>query len=176
MDDADATADRVRERGATIAVGPLALGQGRAVLAADRDGATFGFWEGNAPAWSVGHDSAPARLDLHTRDVFESATFYSEVFGWARPPGGCTLDYAETSIVVQASGHNVATLRATVPDPQDQARWITDFHVQDTGRAVEAAIAAGGQPSPLLPECGTGTGTTCGIRDPGGALFTVSHP
>ncbi|WP_373558714.1 hypothetical protein [Streptomyces sp. WZ.A104] len=79
------------------------------------------------------------------------------MFGWARPPGGCTLDYAETSIVVQASGRNVATLRATVPDPQDQARWITDFHVQDTGRAVEAAIAAGGQPSPLLPECGTGT-------------------
>ncbi|WP_323180622.1 VOC family protein [Streptomyces atratus] len=43
---ADETAGRISERGATFAVGPLPLGEGRAGIVADRDGATFGFWEG----------------------------------------------------------------------------------------------------------------------------------
>ncbi len=41
--DVDATAARIQERGATVAAGPMALGNGRVGLAADPDGATFGF-------------------------------------------------------------------------------------------------------------------------------------
>ncbi|MGW6291062.1 VOC family protein, partial [Streptomyces sp. NPDC055107] len=44
VDDVDATAARVRERGGTIAVGPIRLGPGRGAVAADREGAAFGFW------------------------------------------------------------------------------------------------------------------------------------
>ncbi|MER5853642.1 VOC family protein [Streptomyces sp. NPDC002012] len=40
---ADETAVRIGERGATLAVGPLPLGEGRVGIAADRDGAVFGF-------------------------------------------------------------------------------------------------------------------------------------
>lgn len=55
VDDADVTAARIRERGATMAVGPLAFGTGRAALAADPAGAVFGFWQGEVvPDWSVG--------------------------------------------------------------------------------------------------------------------------
>ncbi|WP_406156449.1 VOC family protein [Streptomyces sp. NBC_01005] len=107
--DADETASRISERGATLAVGPLTLGQGRSGIAADRDGAVFGFWEGPALTWHMGQSGAPVQLDLWTRDVFDAVIFYAEVFDWARPPGGCTVDYAQDHIVIQAAGRTVAT-------------------------------------------------------------------
>lgn len=58
---ADETAVRIGERGATLAVGPLPLGEDRVGIAADRDGAVFGFWEGPGLFWSVaGQCSSPA--------------------------------------------------------------------------------------------------------------------
>ncbi|MFB7209006.1 hypothetical protein [Streptomyces sp. NPDC056255] len=45
-------------------------------------------------SWSVGWGSAPARLDLQTRNAFDASIFYAEIFDWARPPGGCTVGYA----------------------------------------------------------------------------------
>ncbi|MEV7713575.1 VOC family protein, partial [Streptomyces sp. NPDC088270] len=156
VDDADETADRVRERGATLAVGPVKLGAGRAAIAADRDGAVFGFWEGTALAWSVGQGSAPARLDLQTRHAFEAAIFYAEVFGWAEPPGGCTVDYAQDHVRVELEGRTVATLRGggveTAADPRIRPRWIVDFRVEDSARAAAAAVDDGGESS-CVPAC-----------------------
>ncbi|MGW6204232.1 VOC family protein [Streptomyces sp. NPDC055089] len=175
--DADETADRVRERGATLAVGPARLGEGRAALAADRDGAAFGFWEGPALAWTVGRGSAPAHLDLMTRHAFEAAMFYAGIFDWAKPSGGCTVEYAQDHVMVQVAGHTVATLRGggveSAPDPKMRPRWVVDFHVEDSRAAAAAADAAGGQSSPAPPPLGCSKDTYV-IRDPGGALFTVS--
>ncbi|MGW1186002.1 VOC family protein [Streptomyces drozdowiczii] len=171
--DADATADRIRERGATLAVGPLPLGEGRAAIAADREGAVFGFWEGPAPVWSDG-PRAPARVDLQSRHAFEAAIFYAEVFGWTRPQSRCTVDYTEDRVLVRAGGHTVVTMRGggveNHPDPRVRARWITDFLVADSRRTAEAAVASGGEATPVdgLPE------TAYVICDPDGALFTVS--
>ncbi|MET7343826.1 VOC family protein [Streptomyces sp. NPDC087866] len=171
--DADATADRIRERGATLAVGPLPLGGGRAAIAADREGAAFGFWEGPAPVWSDG-PRAPARVDLQSRHAFEAAIFYAEVFGWTRPRSRCSVDYAEDRVLVRAGGHTVVTLRGggveNDPDPRVRARWIVDFLVADSRRTAVAAVDAGGEATPVdgLP------GTAFVIGDPEGALFTVS--
>ncbi|NEC68381.1 VOC family protein [Streptomyces sp. SID9727] len=171
--DADGTADRVRERGATLAVGPLPLGEGRAAIAADREGAAFGFWEGPAPVWADG-PRAPARVDLQSRHAFEAAIFYAEVFGWARPPSRCGVEYAQDRVLVRAGGHTVVTLRGggveNAPDPRVRARWVVDFPVPDSTRAAEAAVAAGGEATPVdgVP------GTAFELRDPEGALFTVS--
>ncbi|MFD8685672.1 VOC family protein [Streptomyces sp. NPDC059651] len=177
--DADAAADRVRERGATLAVGPARLGEGRAALAADRDGAAFGFWEGPALAWTVGRGSAPARLDLRTRHAFEAAIFYAEIFDWAEPKAGCTVDYAQDHVVVRVAGHTVATLRGgsveSAPDPRMRPRWMVDFRVEDSRATAAAADAAGGESSPAPPPLGCSKDTRI-IRDPGGALFTVSGP
>ncbi|MEU9314822.1 VOC family protein [Streptomyces sp. NPDC048295] len=179
VDDADETADRIRERGATLAVGPVKLGVGRAAIAADRDGAVFGFWEGTTLAWSVGQGSAPARLDLQTRHAFEAAIFYAEIFGWAEPPGICTVDYAQDHVRVQAEGRTVATLRGggieTAADPRIRPRWVVDFRVEDSGRAAAAAVDAGGESS-LVPARDGPSKDAFIIRDPDGALFTVSGP
>lgn len=85
--DADVTVARIRERGATVAVGPLSFGTGRAALAADPAGAVFGLWQGDVMrGWRVGRGTAPAWLELRTRDAFAAAIFYAEVLDWAGEP------------------------------------------------------------------------------------------
>lgn len=178
VEDADDTAGRIRERGATVAVGPLKLGPGRAALAADRDGATFGFWEGQTLAWSVGHGNAPACLELRTRDAFEAAIFYAEVFDWAsEKPGGCDVTYEHDQVIVRDGTHTVATLRGgaveSAPDPRVRPRWHVHFPVGDIEKVTAAAVAAGGTVTPVTPSA-DGEGRQAMIRDPDGGLFTVT--
>lgn len=182
VDDADATAARVRERGGTIAVGPIRLGPGRGAVAADREGAGFGFWEGRTPPWSFGRDNPPASIELRTSHAFDCAIFYAEVFGWAsEEPGGCELHYAyeQDAVVVRQGGRTVATLRgggdASSPDPRLRPRWHVRFPVADPEAATEAARAAGGTVGPLVDSPADGTEAV--IKDPDGGIFTVcAHP
>ncbi|WP_407285581.1 VOC family protein [Streptomyces sp. BP-8] len=178
VEDADDTAGRIRERGATVAVGPLKLGPGRAALAADRDGATFGFWEGQTLAWSVGQGNAPACLELRTRDAFEAAIFYAEVFGWAsKEPGGCDVTYEHDQVIVRDGTHIVATLHGgaveSAPDPRVRPRWHVHFPVRDIEKVTAAAVAAGGTATPVAPGV-EGAGRQAVIRDPDGGIFTVT--
>ncbi|MFI1189844.1 VOC family protein [Streptomyces californicus] len=176
--DVDTAAARVRERGGTIAVGPIRLGPGRGAVAADREGAGFGFWEGRTPPWPLGRDDTPASLELRTSHPFDSAIFYAEVFDWAsREPGGCDVGYAyrQDAVVVRRGGRTVATLRgggdASSPDPRLRPRWHVRFRVADTEAAGEAARAAGG--SVGAPVETPAYGTEAVIRDPEGGVFTV---
>ncbi|MFD8801324.1 VOC family protein [Streptomyces atroolivaceus] len=175
--DADLTAARVQERGATLAVGPVALGEGRAGLAADRDGATFGFWEGSAPAWSVGEGSAPARLDLQTRDVSVAAVFYGEVLGWGHDHG-IDVVHRRDHVLVEREGKEVLSLwrggAEDSADPQTWPQWMVNFAVDDVEHAVAMASEGGGEvrvpTSAWVPD-----GSARVLRDPDGALFTVSE-
>ncbi|MEI7032160.1 VOC family protein [Streptomyces pratensis] len=178
VDDADGAAARVRERGATIAVGPIRLGPGRGAVGADREGAGFGFWEGRTPPWSLGRDNTPASLELRTSHPFDSAIFYAEVFGWASgEPGGCEVGYAygQDAVVVRQGGHTVATLRGggdgASPDPRLRPRWHVRFEVDDLEGVVDAARRAGGTVSPPVETPADGAESV--ISDPDGGIFTV---
>lgn len=178
VDDADATTARVRERGATVAVGPLAMNTGRAVLAADPDGAVFGLWEGRTiPGWFVGQGSGPARLELRTRDAFSAAIFYGQVLDWGSDEqDSCEVRYENEQVLVRDGTHMVAALRGgaveSAPDPQVRPRWHVSFRVADVDAAVEAAGAAGGivLASPVTAR----GGREATVRDPDGGLFTVT--
>lgn len=182
VENVDATTARVRERGGTIAVGPIRLGPGRGAVAADREGAGFGFWEGRTPPWSSGRDHPPASLELRTSHAFDSAVFYAEVFDWAsEEPGGCEVGYAyqQDTVVVRQGGRTVATLRgggyASSPDPRLRPRWHVRFRVADLEAATGAARAAGGTVGPPVDSATDGTEAV--IRDPDGGIFTVcAHP
>ncbi|WP_189132645.1 VOC family protein [Wenjunlia tyrosinilytica] len=177
---ADIAVARIRERGATVAVGPLALGGvGRAALAADPDGAVFGVWEGAAlSGWSVGWGSAPAWLELRTRDAFAAAIFYGEVLDWVseKEGGGCEAAYEDDRVVLREGGRTVAALRGggveADPDPRVRPRWDVHFRVDDVDAATEAAVDAGGVV--VSPSVRTGPGRQAAIRDPDGGLFTIT--
>lgn len=174
---ADEATARVRERGATVAVGPLRFGHGRAALASDLDGAVFGMWEGAVLPWSVGRDNAPAWLELRTRDAFAAAIFYGEVLRWATPGvAGCDVEYAQEQVLVSDGTHAVAGLCGgaveEAPDPSIRPRWHVYFPCPHVDMAVKAAIAGGG--SVVTPPTASARGYEATLRDPDGGLFTVT--
>ncbi|MBB5117158.1 glyoxalase/bleomycin resistance protein/dioxygenase [Streptomyces eurocidicus] len=183
VEDADTVASRIRERGATVAVGPLSVGHGRAALAADPAGAVFGFWEGETlREWNIGHAGAPAWLELRTRDAFAAAIFYGEVFEWATGrPDRCEVRYEDEAVMVRSAGHTVACLRGgaveAAPDPRIRPRWHVYFCVDDVEKAVETALAAGGTVAAEPDDTRVGDyrqGREATLRDPEGGLFTVT--
>ncbi|WSJ28498.1 VOC family protein [Streptomyces subrutilus] len=180
VDDADVTAARIRERGATMAVGPLAFGTGRAALAADPAGAVFGFWQGEViPDWSVGRGTAPAWLELRTRDAFAAAIFYGEVLDWAGDrPGCCTVSYEQDHVVLRHGHDTVARISGGAleedPDPLVRPRWHVHFRVPDLEEAMEAAARLGGRAA--SPVSTSSAGRSVALADSDGALFTVVAP
>ncbi|EST24787.1 hypothetical protein N566_24850 [Streptomycetaceae bacterium MP113-05] len=174
---ADTAAARVRERGATLAVGPIALGDGRAALAADPGGAVFGLWEGVVhSSWHVAHASPPARLELRTRDAFAAAMFYGEVLEWASDrPGRCEVDYRDDAVVIEYGPHTVATITGggveSAPDPRVRPRWHVSFSVDDVDETARTAVEAGG--AVAAPPQDSPAGRNAILQDRQGALFTV---
>ncbi|MGR8007129.1 VOC family protein [Streptomyces hypolithicus] len=175
--DVDETAGRIRERSATMAVGPLRFPAGRGAIAADRDGAVFGIWEGELVSdWHVWRQHAPAWLRLRTRDAFDAAIFYGQVLEWACDRPGCVeVDYQEDEVVLHQGGHILARLSSgavdTAPDPMIQPRWHVLFPVADVEATVQAARRHGGS---VLGQRSTPSGMETTLRDPDGAMFTIT--
>lgn len=178
-DSADAVASRIRERGATVAVGPIAFGRGRMAWAADTQDALFCVWEGPvAVGWHAGRGtSAVAWLELHTRDPFAAALFYGEVFEWdAQEPGRIDVRYEHDRVILRTGGRTVAAMYgggvAGSPDPGIRPQWQVHFCRSDVDAAVERAVAAGG--SVAAPARDTPLGRVATLRDPEGGLFHLT--
>ncbi len=170
---ADEAVARVQERGGTAAVGPLSLPPGRAALLADRDGATFGVWEGELISnWETWRRAAPTFIRLHTRDAFDAAMFYGEVLDWATErPGCCEVRYEGGEVVLRSGGDVVARIESgaleAAPDPTIRPHWQVHFAVADVAGCARAAELHGGS---VLSK---GSDEAV-LRDPDGAQFTVT--
>lgn len=187
VEDADEAVARIRERGGTVGVGPVAYPpHGRAALATDREGAAFGVWEGRTETrLHIGMHSAPAWLELHTRDAFEAAVFYGEVLRWADGgPGGVEVSYEQDKVVLRRDGEAVARLNSGPvesgsPRPQLRPRWLVRFRVPDPEAAAVAVVAHGGSVVPGGDWGGVRGAKAADerravvVRDPEGALFTL---
>ncbi|MEV6400002.1 VOC family protein [Streptomyces sp. NPDC051907] len=175
--DADETAARIRERSGTVAVGPITFPVGRGALAADRDGAVFGIWEGKLISdWQTWRKDAPVWLRLRTRDALDAAIFYGQVLDWASEKTGCCeVEYVGEEVVLRQDGHVLARLSSgavdAAPDPMVQARWHVIFPVADVAATVESARRNGGF---VIGQRYTTEGAEATLRDPDGALFTVA--
>lgn len=195
VDDADLTGQRITERGATVAVGPLEVGDGRAVVAADRDFAAFGLWQGPSgepdgprahvapPAeWRLGKGSAPVWLERHSVRARTAALFYDEVFDWSGSPGFELRHRLEPEPAVRllVEGESVAAFTeegaaGDGPDDGLPPRWDVFFAVADVDDAVRATERAGGEVVVRPRPTAYGTGATAAtLRDPDGALFSVA--
>ncbi|MER6100541.1 VOC family protein [Streptomyces sp. NPDC001728] len=185
VDDADTAVARIRERGGTVGVGPVAFPPGRAALATDLEGAAFGVWEGELMSgWHVGERQAPAWLELHTRNAFDAAVFYGGVLRWADgTPGCCEVSYEHDAVVLRREGEAVARLdsgpvESASSTPQTRPRWLVRFRVRDLEAAKASVVEHGGE---LVPGGEWGgahspageEGRRAVVRDPDGALFTL---
>jgi predicted enzyme related to lactoylglutathione lyase len=172
VDQADEAAARIRERSATVALGPLAFASGRAVLAADRDGAVFGVWDGRMPGgWQTWHDEGPVVVRLRTRDAFEAAMFYGGVLQWAGDrPDAPSTSYEQDEVVVRSRGTVVARLSSGAvegaPDPAVRPHWSVQFRVADVDACVGTARSLGAAVLSRAADYAE-------LRDPEGGLFTV---
>ncbi|WP_093872534.1 VOC family protein [Streptomyces sp. TLI_105] len=189
VDDADAAVARIRERGGTVGVGPLAYPlRGRAAIATDLEGAAFGVWEGRLVSrWHVGERRAPAWVELHTRDAFDAAVFYGGVLRWADgSPGSCEVSYEHERVVLRRDGEAVARLdsgpvESASPRPQSRPRWLVRFRVRDLAAAREAVVAHGGAVVPGSEWADVRSSEDeeeerrVTVRDPDGALFTLEE-
>ncbi|MFJ3906385.1 VOC family protein [Streptomyces sp. NPDC090025] len=185
--DADAAVARIRERGGTVGVGPVAFPpRGRAALATDVEGAAFGVWEGRVSSrWRIGERHAPAWLELHTRNAFDAALFYGGVLEWVDgredAPQRFEVAYEDEQVVLRRRGAAVARLNsgpveAASPQPQLRPRWLIHFRVPDLERAKAQVLAHGGA---LVPEADRGWAAVeerrATVRDPQGGLFTLDE-
>lgn len=164
-----------QERGGTTAVGPLSFPPGRAALLADRDGAVFGVWEGELMSdWEQWRRAAPAFVELHTRNAFDAAIFYSGVLGWdSTAPGSCDVTYEDERVVLRSQGDVVARIYSgaveSVPDPALRPHWQIHFAVTDLEACIQAAQAHGGSVVHRATDSAQAV-----LSDPDGARFTVS--
>ncbi|GGJ26433.1 VOC family protein [Streptomyces brasiliensis] len=171
--DADEAVSRARERGGTTAVGPLSFPPGRAALLADRDGATFGIWEGELVGnWEAWRRAAPTFISLHTRDAFDAALFYGEILDWASGVQGCCeVEYEGGEVVLRSQGDIVARIDSgaveSAPDPSVRPHWQVHFAVTDVEACARASEKHGG--SVLREDAAEAI-----LRDPDGAQFTVT--
>ncbi|CAL9621246.1 VOC family protein [Streptomyces sp. enrichment culture] len=178
--DADLACDRVHERGATVAVGPLRVGEGRAAMVADPQGAPFGLWQGELPrGWEVGAEHAPAWLELHTSDAFAAALFYGEVLDWTKNPShGVSYEEQHDEVHILVDGETVAGLRGggieAAPDSRRRTRWDVYFRAHDIDAALAAVERTGG--SVLSPVQQAPHGRYATVRDPDGGLFSLLGP
>ncbi|WP_030246598.1 VOC family protein [Streptomyces sp. NRRL S-350] len=175
---ADAAADAVRERGATLAVGPLAFDAGRVAFAADPAGAVFGIWEGPL-GWARKLEllGAPVWIELRTPDPFAAALFYGEVFRWdGRDPERFDVRWEHDRVVLRAEGTSVAALaKEQSSGPAGMPpHWEVSFAVPDTDRALARAVELGG--AALGPAFDSPYGRVARLRDREGARFAVISP
>ncbi|HEX5569058.1 MAG TPA: VOC family protein [Streptomyces sp.] len=179
-DSVDVATQRVRERGATVAVGPVGFGSGRVAWAADPAGAVFGVWEGGtAPGWRVGGRlNAPAWLELQTGDAFAAALFYGEVFGWDRAdPERYDIRYEHDRVILRIDGRTVAGLSggavAGAADPRLRPHWHVHFCVGDVEETAAKAVSLGAEVVSAPAGSPLGRGLLALVRDPQGALFSI---
>ncbi|MBH5337390.1 VOC family protein [Streptomyces pactum] len=173
-DDADETADRIRSRGGTVAVGPLDTERaGRMLIASDPAGAVFGVWQspGHGGTESTGVPGTPAWHELVTYESAAVGAFYEAVFGHrarrepaASGPGRTTL-YAGDRPVAAIRGRDSAAFRERGP------HWLTYFEVADADAAARRVTELGGRV--LRTPYEAPIGRCAEVTDPEGAVFTV---
>nr|WP_254801953.1 VOC family protein [Kitasatospora sp. SUK 42] len=167
VDDADRTAQLVRECGGTVAVGPLqAERAGRMAIVADVSGAVFGLWQGEE---HLGRETGvepggPAWAELLTPDADGAASFYATVLDRpVRPTDG------ESALFVQ--GRPVAGIRHHADLRGHPPRWRTHFAVRDAALAARRTVELGGRI--LVDPHDTAHGRAARLADPQGGHFSV---
>jgi predicted enzyme related to lactoylglutathione lyase len=196
VDDADATAGRVREAGGAVLAEPFDVGDaGRMAVLADPSGAAFSAWQAGRTKGveAVNEHGTWNFSGLSTSDPSAAETFYGAVFGWElspfgdgsgasfwRKPGyGDFLERSDPEIrrrnaelgAPDRFEDAVATLQPPAGDDVPP-HWSITFAVDDADAAADRALELGG--SVLAPPTDAPWVRFAVLRDPQGASFIAS--
>jgi predicted enzyme related to lactoylglutathione lyase len=174
VENADATAELIRDCGGTVAVGPLDADDeaGRMAIAADPSGAVFGIWQptGHTGVGVVGEPGTLVWNELVTLETSAVSKFYSVVFGFEEEAVvSADFDY----LTLHLDGQPMAGIHGVgeaLPDDLG-AHWMTYFAVADADAAVKRVTQLGGRV--LRPPRDSAYGRLATVTDPEGAPFTV---
>jgi uncharacterized protein len=196
VEDADATAVKVRDAGGSVLLEPGDVGDwGRMAVFADPAGAAFSVWQAKAQrgAAIVNEPGSLNFNDLHTRDAEGARAFYGAVFGWELlEMGGGFSSWAlagygdfleqinpgtrERMADAGAPPRFEDVVASVVPIPDDQPdlapHWGLTFAVDDADAIAARATELGGRV--LVPPADAPWVRMTVIADPQGATFTAS--
>ena len=174
VEDADATAERVKELGETVQFGPFdVFDSGRMAVVIDPTGAPFAVWQpkANIGAQVFGEPGALAWNELYTHDTEAAASFYGGLFGWranavAAADGG---EYTMFDLDGQPASGMMAIRQEWGEVP---ANWSIYLAVEDLEESLKLVEEMGGKAinPPMEVE---NVGRFAFIQDPFGAYLSV---
>jgi uncharacterized protein len=188
VDDADATAAKVREAGGTVVSEPFDVFDfGRMAVFADPAGAVFAVWQAkqHRGAKVVNEHGSLNFNNLSTRDLEGAQAFYGAVFGWEvihdffwalpgygdfleqRTPG-MRMGMAEMGAPVRFE--DVVASVSLAPDVEPH--WGVTFAVDDADAVAARAAELGG--TVVAPPFDAPWVRMTIVTDPQGATFTAS--
>lgn len=196
VEDADATAAKVRAAGGQVVMEPADAGEGgRMAVFTDPAGAAFSVWQAgqHRGAAVVNEHGALNFNDLHTRDLDGARSFYGSVFGWETLDlgGGYAWalagygDFLERRTPGMREGMAamgaperfedvVASLELMAGDEPDASpHWSVTFGVDDADTIAARAPELGGKV--LVPPFDAPWVRMTMIADPQGGTFTASQ-
>lgn len=173
--------------GAALLAGPFdAAPAGRLAVLMDPTGAAFCVWEPEERegAQLVNEPNSWLMSALHTPDVAAASAFYGAAFGWqAEALGEVTLFRLEGYVGGQPDEAKASRWRglprdivavAAPPDPRTPPHWNVNFRVDDADAIATHATELGG--GVMMPPADGGGLRSAVIRDPQGAVFSISQP
>lgn len=190
VDDADASARRVRDAGGSVTIEPAEAGPGgRLVGCADPRGASFRLWQPRARLGvQVANEPGSWNFNtLHTADPAAAQNFYPRVFGWEyddfgliRSPGygqhlAATIDptiLERQSDAEAPPGFEDAVAWVATADDGVADHWDIAFTVADRDAATALAQRLGAE---VLASQDTEWTRSSVIRDPQGAELVLSQ-
>jgi predicted enzyme related to lactoylglutathione lyase len=173
--DAEATAAKAVEAGASVLAGPMAvLDYGTMAVLSDPSGAVFGLWQAgiHIGADLVNEPGALSWNELNTRDTEGAKAFYGTLFGWDFEDNdmGEMGTYTSLKLGDGPVGGMLDMAGRGVPE-EVPAHWQVYFAVEDTDATVEKAKQGGG--SVMVEPIDIPAGRFAILTDPHGASFAV---
>ena len=172
---ADATAEKVKSLGGTVAVPPMDVFEaGRMAVFQDPAGAHFSIWQPklNPGVGVYGENNAACWSELATNDIDGAKTFYGELFGWRMKTNeGGAMPYTELHV-----GNSEMGVGGMYPMPPFMKgvppHWMPYFAVAAADDFVTKATSAGAA-TVVPPTDIPNVGRFAVLRDPQGATFAV---
>jgi predicted enzyme related to lactoylglutathione lyase len=169
VEDADATAERAAELGATVHAPPFdVLDVGRMAVIQDPQGAFFEIWQPKQHfgAALVNEPGALAWNELQSPDIDASAAFYSQLFGWAANPFEGSPD--PYLVIMNGDRANGGIRPLTEGSPPN---WLVYFAVDDIDTGLAKAEELGG--TKLAGPIDINIAKIGIVQDPQGAVFAL---